>query len=44
MEGRPEVGCSGLRAALASRRQSEVEESDPDFLDERKWDTNSFFK
>lgn len=36
MEGRSEVDCSGLRAAVASRRWSEVEESDPDFLDKRK--------
>lgn len=36
MEGRPEVGCSGLSAALAARRWSEVEESVPDFLDKRK--------
>lgn len=43
MEGRPEVGCSGLRAALASRRCSEVGESDPDFVDKRKWGANSSF-
>lgn len=29
MEGRPEVGCSGLRAALVSRRWSGVGETDP---------------